>query len=560
MKKRPLRFRPAVERLEDRWCPTYTYNGLTPSFPGPNPVGGAMSIVDTDTAPNLSILYQGSGQWQITDNGTGGPTTATFTGVTNLEVTLGGTTDTLDINLGGLTDVDGFISVALDGTAQLTTNTFTFENGFLTNSSNNNTLFVLGQGGNNSVTLGDGGTTTTQAGRTDILFRDAANGPNPTTLNNGTNTTLISYYFTSNLAYNSQSTNATGDMITLGTAGGGFSAGGFWDSGSADINFKTSGGANTNNNYTLVMNHGGVSRSLSGGHLNIFGGGSGASVTLGNGTDAVSVDGTNSSTVIDLDNTSGGTVTVNANVNLRGTTRFDDFATVSVAGGVTGATFGKGLTIWNSDAGSTVTLGGNITGDVTFASGSISGDTDDAGSGSGATDSVTLLAGAKLTGNLTANLRTSSDTIDIEGNLTKALIVNGHDGNVTVMEGTTGIIGQSATIHLGGNGVKTLSIDGLVHSGASSATNLTVDSAAGAIVDAELGESSTVNGSVSMNLSQSSANEVEWEAGGVITGHLTLVANGGGALFNNFDPGGHPSAKYTLFGAWTVGSIPDDPD
>ena len=173
-----------------------------------------------------------------------------------------------------------------------------------------------------------------------------------------------------------------------------------------------------------------------------------------------------------------------------------------------------------------MTLGGTITGDVTFATGFISGDTDDLGSGPGQSDNLTLLSGAILKGNLTANLSTSQDTVHVGGEVTKKLTV-ANNGNVGVMVDSTGIIDGSASIALGTRRAEQFYFDGTVGptTGSPSTTVLTVTSASNSSVVAEIGNDAKVFGTVMLNLSQSS-DIVNYDQFASITGTLFAFGNG----------------------------------
>jgi hypothetical protein len=86
------RFRPAVERLEDRWCPalTTTLRGGTLTISG-SADNGAISIVQDATNAGTIAVEDGS-------TGVGdGP----FTGVTSIRLNLTDADDQVTIDLGG---------------------------------------------------------------------------------------------------------------------------------------------------------------------------------------------------------------------------------------------------------------------------------------------------------------------------------------------------------------------------------------------------------------------------------------------------------------------------
>jgi len=398
-------------------------------------------VQDDDNAgiiqPNLSITETAANTFRVKDNNTAtvyGP----FSGINNLVVTLYSYYDNLTINLNGFTTA-GSIAENCAGVGSGPANFFQIVNGRV-----NGNLYVLAQGVSNTSLIGDGVNPLTVGGQLNIQYQSEGWAGGDT---NTSNTTTVEGATINSMNYKSLSPSAT-DNLTLGVTGAGK---GFTEKGGASISF-TSG-----NSYTLSMANGSVGAAIAGSQLNILGGGSGASVTLGDGTSAFT-DG--ATTVIDLDNTSGGTITVNDNVLLSSTTRFDDYANIAIDpnGGPNGVNLGKGLTIWNSDAGSTVNLGdatntfnGTITGTITFDTGHIAGDSDDGGSSAGAVDTLTLESLETLKGTLAANLNTSTDTIDVEGDLNGALTVSGANGQDTVMVGQTAgaTISGTATVTLG---------------------------------------------------------------------------------------------------------------
>ncbi len=540
--KRPLRFRPALECLEDRCCPSLLYNvNGGPFIPPPqsvNAVNGALGLADNASFPMVAITYEastlGSSQeYQVVDGGT-----YYFTGVTSLSVTLGGIQDTLDVNgneaaLGTGSPMPGYVSVALDGTAPSAAqpNIFTFENAYL-NVNNNpsiSTLYVLDQGGYNNVQIGNGSSFTDVVAYNQ-LNRNAANGPNPGTLNDSNNTNFDAFWVNT-LVYNSQSASAIDTVIA------GSSSGGFYEYGPAAFSF------NSNNNFTMSVANGFVGSVYEpNSQFTVLGGGSDSSLILGDGVTSLAIP---DAAVFDLDNTSGGMLTVNDNVALQSTTRFDDYQTINIdtGGGANGVNVGQGLTIWNSDAGSNVTLGTGgvtITGNVTFDTGRIAGDTGDPGSSASASDTLTLSPGAILNGNLSATLNTSQDTIDVGGVVTKKFTVTASNDNVGVMVDATGRIDGSASIALGGNGAKQFYFDGSVGSGSPSTTVLTVTSASNSSVVAEIGNDAQVFGGVTLSLAQSS-DIVSYDEFASITG--TLFAFGNGPATSTFFANGHTAGS-----------------
>ncbi len=479
--RRTQRSRPALECLEDRCCPSlFIYNAGTGTVTPPSPVNainGPLNLGDNESFPDEYITYMGAGTYKVQDLGAN-PGTYLFTGVTTLSITQGGVADTLTVDgnfntLGPGVSLPNWVSVAQDGVAPSTAqeNVFQYKDAILNNNGdpNTSTLYVLGQGQNNKVLIGDG-TDYTEAVILNITYRDAANGVNTGTVNK-TNTTEIGDAWFNGLSYSSQGASAT-DIVVQGSPSGASPPGNI--SGQANDYGSANYGFNAKNNFSLSMANGFVgSVYLPGATTTVFGGGPNSSVTLGDPTGATSFTDSNS-TVIDLDNTSGGTVTVNDNTSLTNATRIDDYQNVNIdpSGGAHGVNLGKGLTIWNSDAGSTVGVGsattaGTVTGNVTFATGGfpvVLGDSDDNGSPSTVADTLTVNSRATLKGLLSADLNLSTDTIDVEGTLAGNLSVTGAgSGTDAVKVGPKAVINGNANLNFAnGTGKETVVISGYV--------------------------------------------------------------------------------------------------
>src|SRR5262245_41523498 len=104
------RFRPAVERLEDRWCPalTTTLRGSTLVINGAAD-NGAISIVQDATSAGTIIVNDGG-----TTVGDG-----PFTGVTNIRLNLTDADDQVTIDLGGQTLSGSVVANLGDGANNL---------------------------------------------------------------------------------------------------------------------------------------------------------------------------------------------------------------------------------------------------------------------------------------------------------------------------------------------------------------------------------------------------------------------------------------------------------
>jgi hypothetical protein len=546
--KRPPRFRPALESLEDRWCPTFLYNinggAYMTAVPGStNNVGtlsqtAAFGVIDNDTNPNLFVKYVGSNEWRVDDLNNGAVPTY-FLNCSSVSVTMGGTGfDTLLMDgrfdvLGTGNPIPNFVSVALDGVAPnpAQPNTFTIHKAYIQNSS----LFVLGQGEYNSVSIGDGNTFT-NANNINITYRNASDGFNVGTPNLS-NTTVFDRASMSGLSLTSQ--NATSDIVHFGLPTGPAQDYAI-DYGSAAFSFN---GKDTVNLSTA--NASSIGSFAANGSFTVSGGGSNSVVTLGDGTDAFSDQA--GTTFIDGDRTSGGTVVVNDNVALLSTTRFDDYQTVNIdttppAVSPQGVNLGNGLTIWNIQSGTTATVGSNanactVTGNVEFDTGFIAGDTDDNASTASVTDTFTLNSKAQLTGNLAANLNMSMDTLDVEGHVTGSVAVSTGSGNQTIQVGQlfplAAMIDSFLNINFGGTGAKELDFNGTVGTGSSTGNTLIVTGNSGnSFVQVNLGKSGaatqgTVNGNTRLLLAAATGAEIDFYGlhGLNLAGELTATGN-----------------------------------
>jgi hypothetical protein len=200
--KKPLRARPSLEPLEDRWCPTVTAAVNS----------GVLTVAGSPAASTDTVLVKetAAGTFEVDDGST--VIASGLTGVTSVKLSLTGATDVIDVDLGGNT-LSGNLSAALGTTAT----TLTVADGTISGK-----LAVSGQGSADSVTVGSTGTTLTVARDSSINLGSQA-GNSATILSGAT--------FSDDLfiAAASVTVHGTvgGNLDVSGTAAGGGCGGGF---------------------------------------------------------------------------------------------------------------------------------------------------------------------------------------------------------------------------------------------------------------------------------------------------------------------------------------------
>jgi hypothetical protein len=130
--KSNLRYRPRLDRLEDRTCPALAFHYAS----------GLLIVSGVPTSGTVSIQETGPGTFSVQD---GGGTASVFGRVSNLSVNLGNAASTVDINLNGNT-LAGSLTTTFAGGA----NTLSIENGTV------GFLTIRGGSGGTTLTLGDG--------------------------------------------------------------------------------------------------------------------------------------------------------------------------------------------------------------------------------------------------------------------------------------------------------------------------------------------------------------------------------------------------------------------
>jgi fibronectin-binding autotransporter adhesin len=200
--KQPLRARPSLEPLEDRWCPTVTASVTN----------GVLTVAGSPAAATDTVLVKetAAGTFEVDDGST--VIASGLTTVTSVKLGLTGATDIIDVDLGGNT-LSGNLSAALGTTAT----TLTVADGTISGN-----LAVSGQGSADSVTVGGTGTTLTVAKDSSINLGSQA-GNSVTVLSGAT--------FSDDLfiAAASVTVNGTvgGNLDVSSTAAGGSCGGGF---------------------------------------------------------------------------------------------------------------------------------------------------------------------------------------------------------------------------------------------------------------------------------------------------------------------------------------------
>jgi hypothetical protein len=139
------RFRPAVERLEDRWCPALTTTLR----------GGTLTISGTADNGSISILQDATTAGTITvDDGSTAVSGSPFTGVSNIRLNLTDADDQVKIDLGGQTLKGSVVANLGDGANNLSVVNGAIGGRFAVHAGNEDDLVTLGDG-TNALTIRD---------------------------------------------------------------------------------------------------------------------------------------------------------------------------------------------------------------------------------------------------------------------------------------------------------------------------------------------------------------------------------------------------------------------
>jgi hypothetical protein len=379
--KQPLRARPALEPLEDRWCPTVTTavnNGL-------------LTVAGTPAASTDTILVKetAAGTFEVDD---GGAVIASgLTGVTNVKLALTGATDVINVDLGGNT-LSGNLSAALGTTAT----TLTVSDGTISGK-----LAVSGQGSADAVTVGGTGTTLTVARNSSINLGSQA----------GNSVSVLSgVTFSDDLFIAAASVTVNGTVggnldVNSIFGGGGCGGGGFGGFGGFARFAWPAGGGSCGSSSSSTSSSTSVSSSLTLGSTSSVGGN--LSFSAGGTSDSVDI---------------AGKVTGSARVKLTGTTETATLESTASIGSRADFTFGNGTDM--------LTLAGTI-----GASGG-TGTVLTVTAGSGA-NSLSILDSAVVNGSAKVNLGSGANTVSLHDTATITGTFTLKAGTGTTLHGST---------------------------------------------------------------------------------------------------------------------------